>query len=178
MKRLLLVGTLLVTGALAQSAYRPGPHNIAFPADYATRFIRYATVDKPDRNPPIIRYLYVNPEAFAAAQPGQPLPDGTYIVMEDHRARLGPDGRPLVDQQGRFIADPAIVAIAVQEKRRGWGEGYPADIRNGEWEYARFTPTGQPIEGPLNACFTCHLQVRPQQDFAFNFWDYVQTRPR
>lgn len=57
--------------AVAQS-YTPGPHNIALPDGWENRFIRFATVDKPDRK--IIRHLYVNPEAFAAAKPGEPLP--------------------------------------------------------------------------------------------------------
>jgi Cytochrome P460 len=161
--------------AIAQHGpYTPGPHNISLPPDWEARFVRYATVDKPDRK--IIRHLYVNPEAFAAAKPGQPLPDGTIIIMADARARLGADGSPLQDQQGRFIAQPGWTAIAVQEKQPGWGEGYGTEKRNGTWEYARFTGDGSRNDAPVEACFTCHLQTRPQQDFAFNFWDYVQAR--
>jgi Cytochrome P460 len=174
MVRILGVAALAVTPAVAQQAYTPGPTNVAFPANYASAFIRYATVDKPDRK--IIRYLYVNPEAFAAARKGEPLPYGAVIVMEDHAARLGPDGAPLVDQQGRFIANPAVTGVFVQEKRKGWGEGYPANIRNGEWEYARFNPDGSRHPGAVENCFTCHLNTRKEQDFAFNLWDYVQTR--
>jgi hemoglobin len=160
--------------ALAQQAYAPGPHNIAYPADYPALFIRYATVDKPDRK--IIRHLYASPQAFAAARPGEPLPPGTILIMEDHPARLGSDQNPLLDQQGRFIAEPRITSIFVQEKRAGWGAGYPETIRNGEWEYARFNPDGSRHSGALESCFACHLKARPAQDFAFNFWDYVQMR--
>lgn len=156
-----------------------GPLNITLPPDWESRFIRYATVDKADRK--IIRFLYVNPEAFAAARPGQPLPNDTLIVMADRRARLGPDGNPLVDQQGRFIADTPIIAIGVQQKRQGWGASYPAEWRNADWEYARFTadgsrPANSSTPDSMRACFTCHIQVRASEDFAFNFWDYVQTR--
>lgn len=28
----------------------------------------------------------------------------------------------------------------------------------------------------MNACFTCRIRTRPAQDFAFNFWDFVQAR--
>lgn len=171
---IIILAGLAVIPALAQQAYKAGPENIAFPADYSSRFIRYATVDKAERK--IVRYLYVNPEAFAAARKGEPLPDGTIIVMEDHAARLGQDGNPLLDQQNRFIANPVATAVFIQEKRNGWGEGYPETIRNGSWEYARFTPDGGRVAGSMEACFTCHLKMVPKQDFAFNFWEYVQSR--
>ena len=178
-RRLVLLAVLaapLAAGfALAQHGpYTPGPQNISLPPDWEARFIRYATVDKPDRR--IIRHLYVNPEAFAAARPGQPLPDGTIIIMADARARAGADGALLQDQQGRLIAQPGWVAIAVQEKEPGWGEGYGPEKRNGTWEYARFNGDGSRNPASVEACFTCHLQTRAQQDFAFNFWDYAQAR--
>jgi hypothetical protein len=161
--------------AAATATYTPGPHNIQLPEDWERRFIRYAAVDRPDRK--IIRSLYVNPEAFAAARPGQPLPDGTFIVMADHRARVDAKGAPLLDQAGRFIPEGPIIAIGVQEKRAGWGEGYPPEKRNGEWEYARFNPDGTRHPNlDMNGCFACHIGTRAAQDFAFNFWDYVQAR--
>lgn len=168
-----LAGMVVAGGVAAQQrGYAPGPQNIALPADWQQRFIRYTTVDKPDRK--IIRNLYINPEAFAALRPGQPLPYGTLVIMADQRARLDAQGQPLLDGNGRMIPEPAFIAIAVQQKERGWGEGYGPDLRNGEWEYARFNAqTGARMEGPLNACFTCHLQARAQQDFTFTTWDYA-----
>ena len=165
---------LLAGAALGQQAYTPGPQNIELPADWQARFIRYATLDNPTRK--IVRNFYVNPEAFAAAKPGAPLPDGTLIILADNKARLGADGTPLLDQQGRLIPEPGWTAIGVQEKRAGWGEGYGPDKRNGNWEYARFQGDGRRNDASVEACFTCHLQTRPNQDFAFNFWDYVQAR--
>jgi hypothetical protein len=167
----------LGTAALAQPRpYTPGPHNIDLPPDWQQRFIRYTTVDKPDRK--IIRNMYINPEAFAGLRAGQPLPYGSLVIMADQRARLDAAGTPLLDGHGRLIPEPAIIAIAVQQKERGWGEGYGPELRNGEWEYAVFNPqTGARVDRPLNACFTCHLQARAQQDFTFTTWDYA-NRPR
>ena len=165
---------LLAGAALGQQAYTPGPQNIELPADWQARFIRYATLDNPTRK--IVRNFYVNPEAFAAAKPGAPLPDGTLIILADNKARLGADGTPLLDQQGRLIPESGWAAIGVQEKREGWGEGYPPEKRNGNWEYARFFGDGKRNDASVEACFTCHVQTRPNQDFAFNFWDYVQAR--
>ena len=168
-----LLGAAFGAAALAQpQPYRAGPHNVELPADWAARFVRYTTVDKPDRR--IIRNIYINPEAFAALRPGEPMPYGSIVVMADQRARLDAQGAPLMDAHGRLIPEPAFVAIAVQQKERGWGEGYGPDLRNGEWEYASFNPqTGARVERAMNACFTCHLQARAQQDFTFTTWDYA-----
>jgi hypothetical protein len=154
--------------------YVPGPLNIELPADWQARFIRYATVDKPDRR--IIRHMYVNPEAHAATRAGQPAPHGTLLIMADTRARLGPDGAPLLDTAGRFIPEPGWIAIGAQRKEAGWGEGYGPDLRNGEWEYAAFDGAGARRNVSLNGCFACHLQARAGQDFNFTYWDHAQAR--
>jgi hypothetical protein len=168
-----LIAAGLGTAAIAQPRpYTPGAHNIELPADWAARFVRYTTVDKPDRK--IIRNIYINPEAYAALRPGAPMPYGSVVIMADQRARLDAQGVPLLDANGRMIPEQPFIAVAVQQKERGWGEGYGPDLRNGEWEYASFNAqTGARIERPMNACFTCHLQARAQQDFTFTTWDYA-----
>lgn len=181
MRRIFVAGALALAvtaigGAVAQPrpAYVPGPQNIELPADWQTRFIRYATVDKADRK--IIRHMYINPEAFAVLRAGQDSPHGTLLIMADTRARLDPQGNPLLDTSGRFIPEPGWIAIGAQEKQPGWGVGYGPELRNAEWEYAAFDGAGQRRNVPLNACFTCHLQARAQQDFNFSLWDYAQAR--
>ncbi|WP_203075227.1 cytochrome P460 family protein [Falsiroseomonas ponticola] len=169
------IGLLSVAaGAQPRAPYTPGPHNIELPADWQARFIRYATVDKEDRK--IIRHMYVNPEAYAATRAGQPAPEGTLIIMADTRARLDAQGRPLLDTAGRFIPEPGWIAIGVQQKEAGWGEGYGPDQRNGNWEYAAFDGAGQRRNIPLNSCFGCHLGARAQQDFTFTYWDHAVAR--
>jgi hypothetical protein len=56
------------------------------------------------------------------------------------------------------------------EKRMGWGAEYPADKRNGEWEYQAFKADGSVNDkADLNPCFTCHLQkVGAKDDFVFS----------
>ncbi len=182
MKRSAILAAMLLAGAAGTAAlaqprpYVTGPQNIALPSDWQQRFVRYSTVDNPTRK--IIRNIFINPEAFAALRPGQPMPYGTLLIMADQRARLDAQGNPLLDANGRMIPEPAFIAIAAQQKEPGWGEGYGPEQRNGEWEYARFSPAdGSRVAGPLTACFTCHLQARAQQDFTFTTWDYA-NRPR
>jgi hypothetical protein len=43
------------------------------------------------------------------------------------------------------------------EKRTGWRIEYPEDLRNGEWEYARFLPDGRrDPTADIKGCFVCH----------------------
>jgi len=169
--------TVALAGAVWAQAgrpYTPGPQNVELPADWQTRFIRYATIDKADRK--IIRHFYVNPEAFASARAGAPASFGTILVMADTRARLDAAGLPLLDLAGRFIPEPGWTAIFLAQKEAGWGEGYGPAQRNGEWEYARLNPDLTRHPGPVQACFTCHLQARAAQDYSFTWWDYAAAR--
>jgi len=178
----LLAAALAALGALALPAalvaqgagYVPGPENIPFPAGFERDFLRYAIVDNPDRR--IVRFLYVNREAYEAARPGEALPYGTILVMADRWARRDAAGAAVTDAAGRLIAEADIIAVAVQRKERGWGEGYGPDRRNGAWEYAAFTPAGERRNIRLDGCFSCHLQARAAEDYTFAFWDHVQAR--
>src|SRR3546814_1860414 len=58
-------------------------------------------VDRPDRK--IKRLFYVNPTALEAAKAGDPLPNGTVLIMEDHPVELEGEA-PRRDAEGRFIA--------------------------------------------------------------------------
>ena len=137
MNRLLLVFVavlwLVVTSTIA------GPDNIVFPSGYKNH-VRYATVDRPDNKTG--REIYTSPESVKVVKPGEPLPHGTVITMEVYRARVDETGEPVKDAAGRFIKGD-LTGIFVMEKQAGWGADYPDDLRNGEWEYARFTPEGQ-----------------------------------
>ncbi len=178
MTRLPLAAVATLAAALAAPPAWAGPERVAFPADYPTRFVQYNQVERPDRKPPVIRFFYANPEAFAAMGPGKPSPEGTVLVMEDRKAALGADGQPLLDADGRWVPTPEIVAIAVQEKRAGWGADYPPAKRNGDWDYAAFNPKGElRTEVKTDSCFTCHLN-RTGRDHTFTFVKFFEDRGR
>ena len=159
----LLLG--LWSGALA------GPEKIAHPAGYATEFVRYFTVDRPDRK--IVRFFYVNREALEVVEPGQELPYGTALVMEDHKVRLDANEEPVSDAQGRFIPTDEVMNVFVMEKQEGFGQEYAPEKRNGEWEYAWFLPDGsRKTDAKFDGCFSCHLS-RAERDFTFTFYKYV-----
>jgi hypothetical protein len=145
-------------------AVRAGGDKVAFPADYA-KGVLYATVDRPDNKQ--FRELYAPKAAIDAVKAGKPLPGGTVLTMLNFKAKLGADGNPEKDGNGRFIKTDELVAYVVMEKRPGWGTEYPDDVRNGEWEYQAFTPAKAVNDkANLKACFTCHKPL-DKQDFVF-----------
>jgi hypothetical protein len=155
-------GGVLALG-LAIHAASAGPDKVQIPMTYASSYVKIATIDRYDNK--TVRTVYMNPEAWAAAKPGEPLPDGTTLILEGRSAKLGPDGQPLLDANGRFMPSDQIVLIATQQKRRGWGAEYPDNIRNGEWEYAVFQTNGSLNTGAnLQPCMQCH-KPRAADDF-------------
>jgi len=93
--------------------------------------------------------IYTSLEAIEAVKNGEEIPKGTVITLVDYR-------------------DGELFRYVVMEKRTGWGEQYPADQRNGEWEYQEFHADGSVNEeADLGSCFSCHASQEGQ--------DFVQT---
>lgn len=167
---LVAAGFVWVPAATAQQPPADAtPTRVTLPRDFTTTFQRYDMVDKADRK--IVRFLYVNKEALAGIAPGQPLPEGTILVMEDHGVAMEAGGAPIRAETGRLQPTGRIKAIAVMEKRKGWGETnlFPPEKDNGDWEYASFKADGSPNPIKLDACYACHLpQNRDGLDFTFS----------
>jgi hypothetical protein len=165
MKAFALFCTTLFAAIVLTAAVRAGPDNVKFPANYA-KGILYHTVDRADNKQ--YRELFITKFAADEAKAGRPLPSGTVITMVNYKAKLGGDGQPEKDANGRFIKTDEVAGIVVMEKRMGWGAEYPADMRNGEWEYRAFKADGTVNDkADLKPCFTCHLQKVANQDFVF-----------
>jgi hypothetical protein len=86
--------------------------------------------------------------------------------------------RPVLGKANEPIrAGFRLTGIFVMDKQAGWGAEYPDDIRNGEWEYARFTPEAQRHpNADTTPCFQCHKFVSGQ-DFVFTR-SPLHTAPR
>jgi hypothetical protein len=153
-----------------------GPEKVELPADWRARFVVYNEIERPDRNPNQVRLMYANPEAIAATRAGQPIPRGTFLVMEDRVVERDAAGKPILDARGRMKPSAQIVNVSVMEKREGWGTEYPAALRNGEWEYAVYAPDGSKRAGVnTQACFQCHTARRGAgRDYTFTFMQWVE----
>lgn len=167
---------LLVLGALASAAAFAGPEKIKFPSDYL-KGVLYQTLDRADTKQ--YRELYAPAEAVEAVRKGRPIPDGTVLTLVQWSVQQDANGKPLTDASGRFIKNQ-IIGHTVMEKRKGFGADYPADWpRNGDWEYAVFTPEGLPnakANASNKACFTCHLP-HAKQDFVISLAKLNNTFP-
>jgi hypothetical protein len=139
MHRLIPVSAIALL--LLATAGSAGPDKVTFPAGYTTNHVLYTTVDRADNK--TVRDLYASREAVKMAKAGQPLPSGAVLTMEVYKAKVDDKGEPVKDTNGRFLKD-AMTGIFVMEKRTGWGAEYGDDLRNSEWEYARFTVEGKP----------------------------------
>jgi plastocyanin len=98
---------------------------------------------------------------------GQPLPDGTVLTLVQYKAQVDAAGNPVKGPDGRFVKSD-LLAHTVMEKRKGWGAEYPAEWRNGEWEYALFNAAGVLNEkANYKACFECH-KPHEKMDFVIS----------
>jgi Cytochrome P460 len=147
-----------------------GPEKVAFPP-YQTHVL-YSVLDQPDIKE--LREAYVNLEALKAIKPGQPLPSGTGLSLPTFKALLDDKGELVRDPNGRLVRG-RLDRVVVMEKRTGWGTEYPADLRNGEWEYARFRGDGsRDPQANIKGCFECH-KPESHRDFVFTLDDLVKA---
>lgn len=131
--KLLTILELLGIAISITPAFAQGNDRVSFPETYKSG-VHYSTVDRGG----IREVLYTSRDAIDAAKKGQPLPDGTVILMEDYRG-----GRLF-----RYVA---------MEKRKGRGERHADDIRNGDWEFQSFAPDRSVNRSEnVTRCMSCH----------------------
>ena len=145
---------LVATVGLADQVLA-GAERITFPESYKSDFVYFMTSDRPDNK--TVRDLYANLTALESARDGAPLDHGSQFAMEVYAAVVDDEGKPVYDADGR-MQKADVKVVAVMEKQPGWGESYPEDIRNGDWEYGFFTGDGT-LKGDVDTrpCMECHL---------------------
>ncbi len=165
------VGAVPVFGIMTLAI--AGAEKVAFP-HYQTHVL-YDVLDQPENKE--VRELYVNAEALASLKAGQPLPSGTVLSAPTFKAVLNDKGELVKDVNGRLLRG-RLDRVVVMEKRTGWGAEYPSEVRNGEWEYARFGADGAASANvKYDACFQCH-KPKADQDFVFSYDQLVKAAQR
>ncbi len=154
LRLLTLVPIVAVTVAALVVPSAAGPDKVKFPANWKDHVL-YSVVDRHDTKQ--YRELYASTQAAVdAMKAGKALPGGTVLTLVQYKAQVDAAGAPVKDPKGRFVKGD-LIALTVMEKRAGWGAEYPAEWRNGEWEYAAFNPAGVLNEkANYKACFECH----------------------
>jgi cytochrome c553 len=138
--------------------------HVTFPAGYKDTFTKYHTVNFPATRQ--VRYFFANPIAVQAAREGKPLPDGSVLLNETYSAKLDADQKPVIGSDGFFAADK-LLSYGAMARGADWGKDIPEMLRNGDWNYAVFTPDQQPRPGINQAeCFACH---KPRESVSYTF---------
>ncbi len=132
--------------------------SLEFPSNYQQDFVHYASVACP--NSRIVRQIYANPIAISAAKENSPLPDGSVIVMETHSA--------VSDASGQ-LKPSRLNNVFIREKQSGFGIEHSENLRNGNWKYAWYSPTGSLVSSSEGSCLSCHTRVSDR--------DYIFTLP-
>jgi len=127
--------------------------SVTFPEGYQGSFTKYHTINFPATKQ--VRYYYGNKAAISAAKAGQTLPDGSYLFVEVHSAKLDAEQKPVTGADGFFVADKLLFYTAMS-RNAGWGKDIPDMLRNSDWNYAAFNTDKQ--YRPINQaeCFACH----------------------
>jgi cytochrome c553 len=145
----------------------------SFPEGYRETFSKYTTINFPATR--TVRYYFANRSALQASREGRPLPDGSVLLSETYAARLDADGRPVTGDDGFFLADK-LLSYAVRARAPGWGADIPEMLRNGDWNYAVFTPDRQPKPGVNQAeCLACHKPL-DGASYTFTLKDLAQAK--
>lgn len=128
-------------------------NEIAFPHNYKNSFSHYATIECP--NSAIVRQMYANSTAIAAAKKEQDLPNGSVILMETHAAR----------RDGNRLSPVRLNNIFVRAKTAN-----SENNRSENWQSRWFSPSGSLVSNSEGSCRSCHNRVKDR--------DYMFTLPQ
>jgi cytochrome c553 len=139
---------------------------VTFPKDYKSTYTKYTTISFAAKKQ--VRHYYANSIAVAAAKAGKPLPNGSKIFVEAFKVKLDDYQAPIEGADGHLVAasdNPAF--FTAMEMQAGWGEDIPDILRNGDWNYAVFSATGE-LKSSVNqaSCLACH---KPLADISYVF---------
>ena len=154
-----ILGASIALGMIASVALADD-ERISFPENYKD-FENYLSLDRVQNHDQIIR-LFANDAALEAAREGRELPNGSVLVAELYKAKKDADGNVIESSLGRRVRDK-FFALAVMEKQDGWGDTLPEQFRNGDWDFAIFSPDGKRLNKDLNGCRGCHAPLTSTQ---------------
>ncbi len=144
--------------------------NVALPSDFKTRYTRYHTLNLPAERQ--LKVYYANDVAIAATKAGKPLPDGATIIAEVFSVKLDADKKPIVGEDGFFIADKLLV-YSTMARAAGWGDAFPELLRNENWNYALYSKDFNLLTGPNQAeCLACH-KPEAKSSYVFTYKNLV-----
>jgi len=163
MKRLALTTTLLAAAATTP-LIAADDRVLDFPEGYKENFTLYFTGDRVFEEEQTIK-IFANDIALEGVQKDGKLPDGSVLVAELYAALKDSEGDVVESQIGRRVPGD-FKAIAVMERRKGWDDQYPEELKVGDWEFEVFSTSGENLGKDTSGCRECHY---PLTDTEFMF---------
>ena len=158
--------SLLAVSAMALTANAAEDVVLELPADYKTTFDNYLTADRLNQEDQVI-VLYANSVARAGARSDGKLPFGSILIGEIYKAKTDADGAVVESQLSRRIPGE-LSAIVMMERRDGWDNQYPDELKVGDWEFEVFSPTGENLGKDTTACRECHHPLT-ESEFVWSY---------
>ncbi|HET7528097.1 MAG TPA: cytochrome P460 family protein [Burkholderiaceae bacterium] len=161
-------------GGLWSCATTPPPvkdGELLVPADYKTWPKFLSAVQRPDAKQ--VREIYMNPTARNATA-GSGFGNGSVLVMENYAARVRADGTLETGADGKLVKGD-LLRVFVMGKNAGWGAEVAEPLRNGNWVYSAWLPSGQKAPEDINTCRACHLPLSGK-DFVHRYDEYFASR--
>jgi hypothetical protein len=130
--------TLICWQAIAEG------NRVAFPN--LEQLVHYTTV----RRGNVTEHMLTTQDAIAAVKAGQPIPNGSHVVLVDYR-------------------EGEVFRYFVMQKGNGWGGDYDDRRRTGDWQFQWFKPD-RTINMSENTarCQSCH-QARADNEYLYTF---------
>ena len=136
----LLITLLFSTAMLITWQVHAEPTRVTFPANL-DQLVHYTTVTRGN----VTEHILTSREAIQAIRGGQPIPNGTHVVLKDIR-----EGKPF-----RYF---------VMQKGAGWGNDYDARRRTGDWQFQWFWPDKSiNLQENTSRCQSCHASREEDQ---------------
>lgn len=155
----------LVSGLIAGTAMAEDV-TLELPANYRESFDNYMVSDRMGQEDQVMS-VFANSIARDGARADGKLPFRSILIGEIYTAKADADGTILESQLGRRIPDK-LKAIVMMERRDGWDDQYPDDLKVGNWEFEVFSPTGENLNKDTTACRECH-QPLTEAEFTWTF---------
>lgn len=164
-----IITTTLLALLISCIAYAGGdPEHVSYPEGYKTEFTQYDTRNR--INGKQLAVLYANKTAIDSATNSK-LADGSKIVMEIYKIKLGEDGKAITGTDGLFEKGK-FAAVAIMEKRSNWDAIFDASSRAGDWGFALYNTDGTAKENKLT-CASCHTPM-PDNDYLFSHASLIE----
>jgi hypothetical protein len=141
--------TTVFTCAAALTAWQvhAESNRVTFPANL-DQLVHYTTVTRGN----VTEHMLTSQAAIDAVRKGQPIPNGTHLVLKDIR-----EGKPY-----RYF---------VMQKGAGWGNDYDARRRTGDWQFQWFWPDKSiNMQENTSRCQSCH-ESRESDQYMYTLRD-------